>query len=391
MSRDIQFGFAAADFAMSQAQLSPGAVDPDRVGVVFGADMIYCDLDELESAYRYCLLASDQPASVAPGSGNKHEPHDTKTLSKKFDFSRWADAAMSEIFPLWMLRNLPNMIACQVAIAHDARGPCNTIGHSDVGGLAAIAEAVRVIQRDAADVMIAGGVGARLNPTVGVFRGDADLSHRNDRPACASRPFDAGRDGLVNGEGAAAFVLESLQHAQRRGATILAHVLSCASAHEPLRVNSALAPPGLTGSAVRQVLVESLRRAGLEPNDIGHVNAHGLSTIADDRYEAQAIHSILGSVPVTAPKSFFGHLGAGGGAVELAVSILGLNAGEIPYTLNYKQPDPDCPINVIHDEPLPISKSIAAADAGVQRTAIKLSTSRLGHAAALIIAADRLA
>jgi 3-oxoacyl-[acyl-carrier-protein] synthase II len=220
------------------------------------------------------------------------------------------------------------------------------------------------------------------------YRGDSDLSHRNDQPACASRPFDAGRDGLVNGEGAAAFVLESRQHAQRRGAPILARVLSSASAHEPLQVNQLLQPQPLAGSAVRRVLIESLRRAGLEAADIGHVNAHGLSTIADDRYEAQAIHAVLGDVPVTAPKSFFGHLGAGGGAVELAASILGLNAGEIPATLNYGQPDPACPVNVIHGQPLQINTSTAVANSGTYHTALKLSTSRLGHAAAMIVAVD---
>ncbi len=181
MSREIQFGFAAADFALTDAGVQPGSVEPDRFGVVFGAEMIYCDLDELIGIYRRC---------IAEG---------------RFDFSRWGESMASEMYPLWLLRNLPNMVACHVAIVHDARGPNNTIGHSDVSSLAAIAEAVRVIQRGAADVMIAGGVGARINPTSMSYRGDIDQSHRNDDPARASRPFDAGRDGLVNGEGAAAF------------------------------------------------------------------------------------------------------------------------------------------------------------------------------------------
>src|SRR5262249_11694081 len=141
-----------------------------------------------------------------------------------FNFSQWYDSATREVFPLFLLRNLPNMIACHVAIAHDARGPCNTIGHSDVSSLGAIIEAVRTIERDAAHVLIAGAVGALIPPTSFCYRGDGDLSHRNDEPERASRPFDSGRDGLVNGEGAAAFVLESRQHAQQRGAPILAHV-----------------------------------------------------------------------------------------------------------------------------------------------------------------------
>jgi 3-oxoacyl-[acyl-carrier-protein] synthase II len=362
MSREIQYGFAAADFAMNEAAISPGMLEPDRFGIVYGAEMIYCDLAELELLYRQCLSTGS------------------------FDFTHWYEAATRELFPLWLLRNLPNMIACHVAIAHDARGPCNTIGHSDVSSLGAIIEAVRTIEHNAADVMIAGAVGARIHPTLFAYRGAGDLSHRNDQPERASRPFDAGRDGLVNGEGAAAFVLETRQHAQGRGAPILAQVLSYASAHEPLVGNLALGPQKLAGTAIRQVLIDSLKRAGLEPQDVGHVNAHGLSTIADDRYEAQAIHAILGDVPVTAPKSFFGHLGAGGGAVELAVSILGLNAGEIPVTLNYDKPDPECPLNVIHGEPLRIGAG-GESESG-KRAALKLSSSRLGHAAALIISAD---
>jgi 3-oxoacyl-[acyl-carrier-protein] synthase II len=346
MAREIQFGFAAADMALQDAKLDPAREDPDRFGVVFGAEMIYCELNELESVYRNCIV------------------------DEGFKFDRWAEAAMSEIYPLWLLRNLPNMVACHIAIAHDARGPNNTIGHSDVSSLNAIIEGVRVIQRDAADVMIVGGVGARVNPTSQSYRGHGDLSHRNDDSARACRPFDADRDGLVNGEGAAAFILESRQHAEKRGAPILASVLSYASAHEPLRPNQPLA-----GLAVRSVLTDSLNRAGLQPSDLSHVNAHGLSTIDDDRYEAQAIRAILGDVPVTAPKSFFGHLGAGCGAVELVATLLPFRDGEVPVTLNYDEPDPQCPVNVVHGEPF----------RAPFHAAIKLSTSRLGHATALLV------
>jgi 3-oxoacyl-[acyl-carrier-protein] synthase II len=349
MSREIQFGFAAADLAMSDAGLEPGRVEPTRFGVVYGADMIYCELAELESVYRRCL---------ADG---------------QFDFSRWAEAAMTEMYPLWLLRNLPNMVACHVAIVQEAQGPNNTINLSDVSSLVAIGEAVRVIERDAADVMIVGGVGARVNPTTYCFRGHYDLSHRNEDPAAASRPFEADRDGLVNGEGSAAFVLETRQHAQQRGAKILARILSQASSHEAIREGSPF-----TGAGVRRVVRDAMQRAGLETTDLSHVNAHGLSSIDDDRYEAQAIRDTLDDVPVTAPKSLFGHLGAGGGALELAASVLALQHGEVPMTLNYDQPDAACPVNVVHGEPLRTNR----------RAALKLSISRLGHAAALAIAAE---
>ncbi len=135
MAREIQFGFAAADMALADAALDSSRTEPDRLGVVFGAEMIYCELNDLEAAYRACKL------------------------DRKLDISRWGEVAMSETYPLWLLKNLPNMVACHIAIAQDARGPNNTIGHSDVGSLAAISEAVHVIERDKADVMIAGGVG----------------------------------------------------------------------------------------------------------------------------------------------------------------------------------------------------------------------------------------
>jgi 3-oxoacyl-[acyl-carrier-protein] synthase II len=349
MSRDIQFGFVAADLAMTDAGLAAGQVEPTRFGVVYGAEMIYCELTELEGAYRRCM--SDG----------------------KFDFSRWGEAAMAEIFPLWLLRNLPNMVACQVAIVQEAQGPNNTLNMSDVSSLAAIAEAVRVIERDAADVMIAGGVGARLHPTTFCFRGHEDLSHRNEDPAGASRPFDAWRDGIVNGEGAGAFILESREHAARRGAKILGRILSQASSHERLGADGSL-----TGAGVKRVIKWAMERAGLEAVDLSHVNAHGLSTVADDRYEAQAIHDTLGDVPVTASKSFFGYLGAGSGAVELAASVLALERNEVPVTLNYDTPDAACPVNVVHGEPLRTHG----------RAVLKVSASRLGHAAALAIAAD---
>ncbi|MCC7084530.1 MAG: beta-ketoacyl-[acyl-carrier-protein] synthase family protein [Pirellulales bacterium] len=349
MSREIQFGFAAADLAMSDAGLTPGAIEPARLGVVFGAEMIYCELTEFERAYRRAMIDG------------------------KFEFRRWGEAAMAEIFPLWLLRNLPNMVACQIAIVQEAQGPNNTLNLGDISSLAAIAEAVRVMERGRADAMIAGGVGARLHPTTLSFRGHQDLSHRNENPAAASRPFDAGRDGFVNGEGAAALLLETRQHAEGRGAKLLGRILSQSSAHEPLRNDQPR-----SGSAVRQSIQLAMQRANLRDSDLSHVNAFGLSTSVDDVYEAQAIRSALGDVPVTALKSYFGHLGAGACAMELVASVLALQHGEVPITLNFEQPDPACPVNVVHGEPL-------STDG---RAALKISTSRLGHAAALAIARE---
>jgi len=347
MSREIQLGFAAADMAASDAGIISGTVDPGRFGVVFGADMIYVDLEDLEGTYR------------------------KSTLDGRFSFSRWAHAIQEELHPLWLLKHLPNMTASHIAIAHDARGPNNTIVLGDVSSLLAVIEAASVIRRGWADVMLAGGTGCRLHPTALVARGDAQLSHRADDCRRACRPFDRDRDGLVNGEGAGAVVLESRAHAERRGARILARILASAARCEPRARRD-----GFSGSSLRAAIRSTCSAAGLAAADVGHVNAHGVSTIDMDRAEALAISAELGSVPVTAPKSSFGHLGAGGGAVELVASVLGLGHGVVPPTLNYEHPDPACPVAVVHGEPL----------AGRPGTALAVNLSSTGQAVAVAVA-----
>jgi 3-oxoacyl-[acyl-carrier-protein] synthase II len=350
MSRDIQLGVSAADMACAEAGIAPGAVDPDRFGVIFAADMILCPLEDFEQAYRSCLVEG------------------------RFDFRRWGQQALAQMYPLWMLKYLPNMPACHVAIAHDARGPNNSITSAEVSSLLAVSEAARIIERGQADVMVVGGTSSRIHPTTFVRACIGDVSRRTDCPPAASRPFDRNRDGAVYGEGAAAIVLENRACAVARGAKIMGRVLGYGSAFEP-RYNGA----PLAGSAIRASIVNALRSARLDAAEIGHVNAHGLSTIDDDRAEAQAIREILADTPVTAPKSFFGNLGAGTGAVEMAASILALEAEVVPVSLNYEQPDPRCPINVIHGESL----------RGAQGVAMLLNQAATGQAAAVVIAAEK--
>ena len=348
MSRDIQLAFAAAEMACTQAGHHQKPIDPERLGIVFGDDMIACELNELVPAFRDC---------IADG---------------QFDYKRWGEAAMAEIFPLWMLKYLPNMPACHIGIAQDARGPNNTLTLGDVSSLSAAAEAMRVIDRGAADGMIAGGAGSRVQPTM-LFRGGLfELSRRSDDPAGASRPFDATRDGMVNGEGAAAFVFEAAEHAQARGATPLARALGYCAAFEP-----AADGHSLQGTAIRHAIRGSLRNSGLAPADIGCVIAHGVSTVRDDQREACAINEVLGDVAVTAPKSCFGHLGAGCGAVDMAAGLLVLKHRLVPPTLNYRQKDPQCPVRVIHDSPEPLEKT----------TVMILSHTQYGQAVALVLAA----
>jgi 3-oxoacyl-[acyl-carrier-protein] synthase II len=349
MSSEIQIAFSAAAMAAQMAGITAGTVEPDRFGVVFGSEMSYGPPEELVDVYQHCKVEG------------------------KIDPGLWPEQAMRKNFPLWMLKFLPNMAACHIGIAYDARGPNNSITHGDVSSLLAIAEALHIIRRGHADVMIVGGFGARLNLTQLQYRGDANLSHREHDPAAASRPFDADRDGMVNGDGAGALVMERREHAERRGATVLATVRGVGDGFE-----SRLTPKPATGIAIRRSIENCLADAGVEADRIGHVSAHGLSTIHDDPLEAQAIRNCLGDVPVTALKSYFGNLGAGCGAVETVASVLALQHGEVPRTLNYETPDPTCPVNVIHGESL----------VGAKPVAIILSQAGPGQAAAIILSRE---
>jgi len=347
MSRDIQLGFAAADLAVADAGLTAGEGTRDRFGVAIGADMIYADIEDLAPTYR---------RSIRDG---------------RFDFGAWSDAIQQETHPLWLLKHLPNMTASHIAIAHDARGPNNSIVLGDVSSLLAVGEAARVIRRGMADVMLTGGTSCRLHPTAIVARGEPAVSRSFDDHRRICRPFDRDRDAMLDGEGAAVFVLEAREHAERRGARIRGRLLAAASRCEPRRPNR---PPA--GAALRMAIRATLAAAGLAAADLGHVNAHGGGTQAADRIEAAAIAAELGATPVTAPKSFFGHLGAGGGAVELAASVLGLEAGLVPPTLNYETPDPLCPVNVVRGGPL----------AGRPGTALAVNMCSMGQVATVLVA-----
>lgn len=350
MARDIQIASAAAELAWQDAGLAQATIDPERFGVVGAAGIMYCDLEELRLPFVEWIKQED------------------------FDVHRWSREAMGELYPLWMLKYLPNMPACHIGIRYDARGPNNTIAEGDVSSLLAFSEAVDVIRRDHADLMIVGGTGSRINLSDIMWHRGARLACMNGRvdPTQICRPFDAERSGMVCGEGSAEIVLESREHAERRGAKIIARVAGAATRNEASAANQ---QP--TGDAVRRAILAALALAGAEPSEIGHVNAHGLSTREDDPIEARAIRETLGDVPVTAPKSYFGNLGQGSGMVELAVSLLGLEQDVIPPTLNYETPDPECPVNVV-TELQPMN----------ERSFMKLSHNATGQAAAVVITAS---
>lgn len=346
MCRQMQFAAAASEMAWQDAGLDDSDVDPERAGVVAAAaGYQFCELDEMRDFFVAWL--EEQP----------------------FNVRRFSRKAIDQLFPLWMLKYLPNLNACHVGIRRDLRGPTNTVSISSTSSLLALAEAADVIRRGAADVMVAGGSGSYLEPTRMAFHCGARLALGGEAPERACRPFDRDRTGMVYGEGAAFFVLESRAHATRRGARPLARLAGEGRRSEPAAYN--LLP---TGQAIRQAIKAALDMAGVEPSDVGHVNAHGAATLEDDPIEARAIRETLGDLPVTAPKSFFGHLLASGGAVEIAVSLIGLEHGVVPPTINCESPDEACPVNVV-TEPLPMTN----------RTFVALNHTPTGQAAAVVI------
>ena len=350
MCPEIQIAFAAAGMAMSEAKLEKDAIEPERLGVVLGSELFYGEIEEMAEAIRHCQVDG------------------------KFDISLWGDYAFKDLFPLWMLKYLPNMAACHISIAHDARGPNNSIVEGGASSLLAINEAAAAIERGHADAMLAGGSGSYVSFGCLPFRGWEHLTKWDGAPAAASRPFEARRSGSVPGEGAGMLLLEAREHAESRGAPILARIAGYASRFEPP------GDPGKkrTGQAIKNSIEAALKAAKLTPHEIGHVNAHGESSIDQEWVEAQAIREVLGDVPVIALKSYFGDLAAGSGAVEIIGSVLALNRGQLPPTLNYDKPDPNCPVNVVHG---------AGAAIG-SPTAIALNQSNTGQAAAVVIVRD---
>ncbi len=354
MSRDIQLGVASAVLSMADADLEAGDVDPDRLGVVFGAGRMSTTPQELAEAVRACSSA---------GAG--------------FEAGRWNEDTMGKVSPLWLLRQLPNMPASHVSIEFDARGPNNTITSRDASAILALNEAIGCIERGAADAMIVGACGSRIQPVdiakLGLFEG---LSRREDDPEHACRPFDFDRDGTILGEGAATFVVEDYEHARRRGADIYCEILGTGAGCDGSGFSNEAGGTGLV-----RAIEQAMSRAGISPRELGHINAHGKSTQADDLVESRAYHRVFGDdaekIPVTALKSYFGHSDAGSGAVELAGSVLALRYGELPMTLNYENPDPRCRINVVHDEPLRLRT----------RSALSVNRTNVGQSAAVVVRA----
>jgi beta-ketoacyl-acyl-carrier-protein synthase II len=254
----------------------------------------------------------------------------------------------NRLSPFFMPMFLGNMASGTVAIATGARGPNFAPVSACASSAHAIGEAAAIIRRGQADVMIAGGSEAPLaRMVVAGFNAMGALSTRNDDPTAASRPFDAERDGFVLGEGGAALILESAEHAARRGAPVLAELTGYATTDD---ANHMVQPaPGGIGAARAMTL--AFDTAGLQPEDIDYINAHGTSTPLNEKFETQAIKAAFGDtayrVPISSTKSMTGHLLGAAGALEAALAIMAIQQGMVPPTINQTSPDPDCDLDYV--------------------------------------------
>jgi 3-oxoacyl-[acyl-carrier-protein] synthase II len=255
----------------------------------------------------------------------------------------------SRVNPLTITKLIPNMAAGYASIAFNLQGPSNCTVTACAASANAIGDAAEMIRRGIVDVMVAGGSEAVIVEfAVAAFNSSKALSTRNDEPTRASRPFDAGRDGFVMGEGAATLILEEREHAVARGATIYTEVTGYGLSSDAYHVT--LPRPGGAGQA--RAMAMALKDAGLEGTDIDYINAHGTSTPANDRTETAAIKVALGEeaaqgVAISSTKSMTGHLLGGAGAVEAMLSVLAIRDGVAPPTINYEDPDPDCDLDYI--------------------------------------------
>lgn len=311
MARCSQVAVATAQAALADAGLSLPLANEERVGVLIG--------------------------SGVGGLDRAIEGVDT-----------FRTKGLARVNPFVITASLVNMPSHHVSHWAGAKGPISTVVTSCATGTQAVGEAAEFIRRRVADVVICGGVEALIHfAAIGGFCAMRALSIRNDEPERASRPFDADRDGFVYSEGGAVFVLEALEHAQARGARIRAEVLGHASSSDAFHV----AQPDPEGMGASRAMRWALEDAGLTPNDVDYINAHGSSTPISDQTETWAIKRTFGEraygIPISSTKSMIGHAMGGAGAIEAAVCVLTIEQGMIHPTINLETPDPECDLDYV--------------------------------------------
>lgn len=360
MSRDIELSIVAANEALRHAGIVTKTAEteattyaPDRMAVNFGAGLISCDLVEIAPAVAMC---------GADG---------------RFDIRQWGQKGMENLTPIWLLKYLPNMLACHVGIIHDIRGPSNTITTGETAGAIAVCEATDVILRGDAEMGLAGGCEAKVNPIVMLRQcllKRATFTH-NDRPQTAVRPFDREADGSVFGEAGAVVVLEENESALKRGAKIFAELAGFGSSSS---MNPAYEHIEPDGKAIELAIREAMDDAGIGADQIDLVIPCGLGVPQDDRAEATALAAALGSevsrIPCWPIKGMVSATGAAAGTLDLIAAVMAMQEGKIGPAKNCDRPFDGCKLNLSNQ---PRSCQI--------RYALCCSYSFGGQAAAMVI------
>ena len=321
-----QYAIAASVQAVENAGLDINNEQAERIGVVFGSGIGGIQtFEDQHEAYR-----KDGPRRISP---------------------------------LFVPMMIPDMSAGQVSIHLGAKGPNYTTVTACASAAHAIGNAAREIWDDEADVMITGGAEAAITPmSVGGFAAARTLSTRNDAPTQASRPFDADRDGFVIGEGAGGLVLEELERATQRGATIYAEVVGTGYTGDAYHITG-MAPGGEGGA---RAMCRAMQQAQINPGDVAYINAHGTSTPVGDPAETAAIKSVFGDrakkLAVSSTKSMTGHLLGASGAIETIAATLAIHHNVVPPTINYETPDPECDLDYVPNEAREIPVEIAISN-----------------------------
>ena len=330
MAREIAFAVAAADLAARDASLvtqgtaegdEPRSYDAPRMGAQVGAGLIAADLDELTGAL----------AEARDDGG-------------RFDIHQWGREGLTHLTPLWLLKYLPNMLACHVTIIHDAQGPSNTITCGESSGTLSLGESLRVIRRGAADLCFCGGTDTKLNPMAflrQLMTGQINTS-ANDAPEGAVRPFCRTAQGTVIGEGGAIFIVEALDSFERRaGGRAYCEVLGF-GASQTVHPESRNARPDPEGRGIGRAIAAALRDAGVEPQRIDAIVPFGLGVAEIDEAEARALQRVFGSrlgeIPLAPVKSMAGTCGAGAGALDLCVAAKMIHEQRLPAVVNCAEP-----------------------------------------------------
>ncbi|MGH7819614.1 MAG: beta-ketoacyl-ACP synthase II, partial [Candidatus Binatia bacterium] len=323
----IQYAIAAAEMAVSGAGFRISDYEAHRVGVVVGVGL--GGMSTIEESHRAYL-----------------------------DGGGW-----KKLSPFFIPTLIANLAPGQIAIRHGARGINYTPTSACSSGAHAVGEAMHLIRDGYQDAVICGGAEAAITElALGGFVAMRALSTRNDEPARASRPFDKGRDGFVMGEGAGILVLEDMESARRRGATILAEAIGYGANADAFHITQ----PAPEGASAAECMRLCLEDAGIEPGAVQYINAHGTSTEYNDANETRAIRRVFGvhaeRIPVTSTKSMTGHLLGGAGGVEAAYTTLVLSRDLIPPTINYEERDPDCDLDYVPNESRPARVEIALSN-----------------------------